>query len=49
MRKPFQHYLNGMRLRAFLRRIGMNRDTALRIAMAYQALVYPIIYQTNHN
>ncbi len=44
MRKFAQHYLNGLRLFAFLVRHGFNRARTKHYVRIYESLIYPIIY-----
>jgi len=44
IRKLAQHYLNGLRISAFLIRHGFDRMKVKRFVSMYEDLVYPFLY-----
>lgn len=44
-RKLAQHYLNGLRISAFLIRHGFNRMKVTHIVRKYEDWIYPFIYR----
>ena len=45
IRKLAQHYLNGLRISAFLIRLGFNRTKVRHFVSIYEAYIYPILYR----
>jgi len=46
IRKLAQHYLNGLRISAFLIRHGFNRMRVKHCVCIYEILIYPFIYDS---
>ncbi|OPY76874.1 MAG: hypothetical protein A4E65_03023 [Syntrophorhabdus sp. PtaU1.Bin153] len=40
-----QHVFNGLRIRAFLQRLGVSRIVARGIALYWEGLINPVIYR----
>ena len=45
IRKLAQHYLNGLRISAFLIRAAFNRMKVRHFVSIYEACIYPILYR----
>jgi hypothetical protein len=45
IRKLAQHYLNGLRIAAFLVRHGFNRMKVRHFVSIYESCIYPVLYQ----
>lgn len=39
-----QHYLNALRIRAWLQKVGIGKTKAKRMALVYEGIVHPLIY-----